>query len=106
VARFLNLAKLDKVPAENLKLVAVIQGPATPSVLTQEAYQARFNRTNDNLALIAALKKAGVQIMVCGQALTGHEFSPGQVYGDVTIAVSALTVLAEYQLDGYALISI
>lgn len=105
VARFINLAELAKVPAKNLRVVAVIQGPATRSVLTQQAHRAKLNQANPDLELINALEEAGVEIMVCGQALAHHGFNPDEVSRDVTIAVAALTVLAEYQLDGYAVIA-
>lgn len=105
VARFLNLAKLAEVPEKNLRIVAVIQGPATRSVLTQKAHLAKLGQANPNLELIHALREVGVEILVCGQALAHHNFNPDEVSSDVTIAVAALTVLAEYQLDGYAVIA-
>lgn len=103
-ARFLNLAGLAKVPSKNLHLVAVLHGPATSAVLSEKAYQSRFNGKNPNLELISALKEAGVEVMVCGQALAHKKFEPSEVTNDVTVAVAALTVLAQYQMDGYALI--
>jgi intracellular sulfur oxidation DsrE/DsrF family protein len=104
IARFVNLAGLAKVPAKNQHLVAILHGQSTSAVLSEKAYEARFDSVNPNAALIAALKKAGVEIMVCGQALAHKKFSSDEVASNVTVAVAALTVLAEYQMDGYVLI--
>lgn len=103
-ARFVNLAGLAKVPNKNLELVAVLHGPATSAALGDEAYLKRHQRKNPNRELIAALNKAGVKVMVCGQALAHKGFSTAEVASDVTVAVAALTVLAQYQGAGYALI--
>ncbi len=103
-ARFINLAALAEVPAENLELVAVLHGPATAAALDDDAYQKRYQRKNPNRELISALSEAGVQVMVCGQALSHKHFATTEVSSDITIAVAALTVLAQYQNDGFALI--
>ncbi len=103
-ARFVNLAGLAKVPGKNLELVAVLNGPATSAALGDDAYLKRHQRTNPNRKLIAALNEAGVDVMVCGQALAHKGFSTTEVANDVTVAVAALTVLAKYQSAGYALI--
>jgi intracellular sulfur oxidation DsrE/DsrF family protein len=102
-ARFVNLASLADVPDKNLQIVAVLHGPATAAVLADEAYLKRYQRKNPNRELIAALNKAGVTVMVCGQALAHQDFATSEVASDVTVAVAALTVLAQYQSAGYAL---
>lgn len=104
VARFINLAALAHVPAKHLKLVAVVHGKATPSVLADAPYRQKFGVANPNLELLSLLRKAGVEVYVCGQALAHQNIEPAAVAGDVTVAVSALTVLANYQLEGYALV--
>lgn len=104
IARFVNLAGLAKVPAKNLHLIAVLHGQSTSAALSEKSYQARFHSVNPNATLISALRKAGVEVMVCGQALAHKEFSAHEVASDVTVAVAALTVLAEYQMNGYVLI--
>jgi len=62
--------------------------------------------TNPNLALIAALREAGVEVFVCGQALGNKGFSEDEVAEGVTIAVSALTLLLNRQADGYTAIPV
>ena len=104
VARLINTFALAGVPTERLKLVLVVHGSATPAVLKDERYRNRFGNGNPNTELIEALKKAGVTLYVCGQALAEKEFEPGDVNPEVTVALSALTVLPLYQMEGYALI--
>jgi intracellular sulfur oxidation DsrE/DsrF family protein len=104
VARLINTLALAGVPIERLKLVLVVHGSATPAILKDERYRNRFGNGNPNTELIQALKKAGVTLYVCGQALAEKEFEPADVNPDITVALSALSVLPLYQMDGYALI--
>lgn len=104
VARFLNLlATRDIRPAPG-DVVAIVHGAATPLVMSDAAYRAKFKVANPNLALIAALKQAGAQVHVCSQALHGQQISTDSVAGDVTVDLSALTTMATLQLQGFALI--
>lgn len=103
VARFLNLYDLAGIPPQKLKLVVSITGPATPAILDGEHYRARFHVENPNLGLIEQLAKAGVKIYVCGQALAGMHVDPASVNPYVTRALSALTVVPTYELEGYVL---
>lgn len=105
VARFLNLAALAKVPEENLKLVVVLHDDATAAALDDNAYHALHGRINPNLDLLTKLKEAEVEILVCGQALAHRKIDLGTVIKQVTIAAAAVSVLADYQLSGYALIT-
>jgi intracellular sulfur oxidation DsrE/DsrF family protein len=104
VAQLINAFTLAGVPPERLKLALVVHGSATPSILKDERYRNRFGNANPNTDLIQALKKAGVRLYVCGQALAEKDFEPADVNPDVTVALSALTVLPLYQMDGYVLI--
>lgn len=105
VARFLNLLGADKVRPAPGDIVAIINGPATPLILQNGPYAMRTKiAENPNVALIAALQKAGVSIQVCSQAMVGNGITPDQVTKDIVIDDSALTTLANLQLRGYALI--
>ncbi len=61
---------------------------------------------NPNLELIHELKSCGVEVFVCGQSLARNKFALADVAGDVSVAVSAMTVNANKQQDGYAYLSI
>lgn len=102
LARAVNVFASAGVPLTHLRFVAVIHGPATASVLDAKAYKAKFHTANPNLKLIKELRKAGVEIEVCGQALSEMHIEDGQVNSDVTITLSALADLAIYGQRGYA----
>ncbi|PYR42428.1 MAG: hypothetical protein DMF93_05945, partial [Acidobacteria bacterium] len=59
------------------------------------------NRDNPNIAIIHALKEAGVDIRVCGQGLIGRKIDVKQVNPDVQIDLWAMTTLVNLQLKGY-----
>jgi intracellular sulfur oxidation DsrE/DsrF family protein len=104
VARLVNLFALSGVPGERLKIALVVHGPATPGILANDQYRKLHGSGNPNTELIRLLKRAGVTLYICGQALAEKGLDPTGVNPDITLALSALTVLSIYQLDGYALI--
>ena len=101
VARMMNLHGLGGVRSENLKVAVVIHGGATDLVLTNTAYQKRYEVDNPNLELIDILKKAGVEIYVCGQSLLAREYAHEEVNPQITIGLSMLTVFTTYMHNGY-----
>lgn len=103
-ARFLNLAALAEVPRENLHLVMVIHGEGTAHALANAKYTELHGQDNPSLPLIRQLVTYGVKVFVCGQALAGAGFAHAWVAEEVDVAVAALTVLVNYQLQGYALL--
>lgn len=105
IARFINVYGFAGIMPDKLKLVAVLHGPATKAVLTNEEYKSKFGVDNPNIELIKELKKNGVILFVCGQALADLNFKHEWVNKDITIALSALTVVPTYQLKGYALMA-
>lgn len=103
IARAVNTFAAAGVPLSHLKFDVIIHGPATPIVLNEKAYMAKYGHANPNLAVIADLKKAGVHVMVCGNALGDMEFTPAEVNPDIKVAMSALSTLIIQQNEGYAL---
>ncbi|MEO6798644.1 MAG: DsrE family protein [Rhodanobacter sp.] len=103
VARAVNLYVNAGVPLSHLKFVAIAAGPATPIVLNDEQYRAKYGVANPNLAVIAQLRKAGVDVAVCAQALAEHHFDYGWQDSHVTLALSGLTTVIDLQQQGYAL---
>ena len=88
-----------------MKIAAVCHGDADKAVLSDAAYVARFKVTaNPNLPLIRALKKAGVEVFVCGQSLHDLGFKAEEVAEEVPVADAAMLVLVNKQADGYAYI--
>ncbi len=107
VARYLNLnAEAGHKPSD-IKLALVLHGGATKAALGDEAYAKHTAVTkNPNLELIRELKSCGVEVFVCGQSLARNKFASSDVASDVSVAVSAMTVNTNKQLDGYAYLSI
>lgn len=103
VARTVNLYAAAGVPLNHLKFVAVVYGPATALVLDDAHYKAKLGVANPNLVVIAQLRKAGVDVAVCGQAMAEHHFPNEWASKDVTLSLSALTTITELEQQGYAL---
>jgi intracellular sulfur oxidation DsrE/DsrF family protein len=103
VARAVNLYVNAGVPLAHLKFVAIAAGKATPIVLNDVQYRKLYGVANPNLALIAQLRKAGVDVAVCAQAMAEHGFRYGWVDAHVTVALSGLTTVIDLQQEGYAL---
>jgi len=107
VARYLNLNAAAGLTPADVKLALVLHGPATRAALGDAGY-AKHTQTakNPSLELIHKLKACGVEVFVCGQSLARNKFDQAEVAGDVAIAVSAMTVNANRQQDGFSYLSI
>ena len=103
IATYLNTLGKYGVPAEHRHLVIMFhqRTPDIDIVMSNDAYKERYNRDNPNIALIHALKQAGVDIRVCGQGPLGRKIDPAQVNPDVQIDLWAMTTLVNLQLKGY-----
>lgn len=106
VARMVNLYTSAGVPLRHLRFVAVAAGGATDIALDNAHYRAAHGSDNPNLPLIAALRKAGVDVAVCGQAVIEHHFRYGWIAPDVTLALSALTTITTLEHRGYDLMQL
>ncbi len=53
------------------------------------------------MALIQALKKAGVEVHVCGQAMLGRAIAPETVMPEIQVDLWALTTIINFELRGY-----
>jgi ubiquinone/menaquinone biosynthesis C-methylase UbiE/intracellular sulfur oxidation DsrE/DsrF family protein len=106
-ARLLNLYGAAGRTASDVQLTVVLHGEATKAVLADEFYAARFQAaTNPNLPLIDLLHAAGVQILVCGQALNRHGFPDSTIAPHVKIAASAMTAVINRQSNGYSVVEV
>lgn len=104
IARTINIFAAAGVPLKHMKFVVIFHGGATPLALDAAAFQAKFGHPNPNLALIATLRKAGVDLLVCGNALGDMHFTPAEVNPNVHVALSALSTGIIMQNRGYALV--
>jgi intracellular sulfur oxidation DsrE/DsrF family protein len=103
IATYVNTLGKYGVPAEHRHLVIMFhqRTPDIDIVMSNDAYKERYHRDNPNIALIHALKQAGVDIRVCGQGLIGRKIESSQVNPDVQIDLWAMTTLVNLQLKGY-----
>lgn len=101
LARAVNVYAQAGVTQEHRQFAAIIRGAAAPTVLSNEAYKERFGKDNPNLGLIHELKKAGVAIYVCGQAVAEAGMSEDDIDADVTLTVSALLTIPILQSKGF-----
>jgi intracellular sulfur oxidation DsrE/DsrF family protein len=103
IATYVNTLGKFGVPAEHRHIVIMFhqRTPDIDIVMSNEAYKERYNRDNPNIAIIHALKEAGVDIRVCGQGLISRKIDSKQVNPDVQIDLWAMTTLVNLQLKGY-----
>ena len=101
----LNAFAATGVPPRNAKFAVVFHGPAIDGILDDAHYKAKHGVANPNLKVLTELKKAGVEVFVCGQSLVRENIDPKIISPDVTVASAAQIVLIQYQNDGHALLS-
>ncbi len=102
IARQINLFGATDTPAEHVKIVAVISGPATDIVMNNKAFFKKKGKQNPNLDLMQKLKEYGVKIDVCGQATSEHHINTATELSEyVNLALSALIDIPNYQMKGY-----
>jgi intracellular sulfur oxidation DsrE/DsrF family protein len=102
IALYLNTLAHNGVPANHRHVAAVFHQGGGDAVLANEIYKARHNgMDNPNIAMLHELKKAGVELRVCGQGLLGKKVEPSQVVPDVQVDLWAMTTMVNLQLRGY-----
>lgn len=103
VARFVNTLAKYGVPADQRKVAVVIHRDATDIIVDDATFRARSGgRDNPNLALIRALRKAGVDLRVCGQAVLAKGIEPKTIVPEIELDLWALTTFATLEMQGYA----
>jgi intracellular sulfur oxidation DsrE/DsrF family protein len=101
-ARYLNTLAKVGVPPAHRKIAVVFHQGGTSAILNNEAYKARNNgQDNPNIALIQALKKAGVEFHVCGQAVLALKIDPKDIQPEIQVDLWALTTIINMELRGY-----
>lgn len=103
IARTVNVFAAAGVPLDHLKFTVIIHGPATPSALNDNEFEAKFGHANPDAAVIEALARAGVQVLVCGNALGDFKYDPAMVNPHIKVALSAMSTLIMLQDQGYAI---
>jgi len=104
VARLVNLYALSGIDMSDMEVLVIVHGGATKSILSDEAYQAKYNEANPDKEIIKAVQDAGVQVKVCSQAIVHRGFTNDGVSESVGFALSAITMLVEYQQNGFSVV--
>ena len=99
-ARFLNMHAEAGVPADKLHIAIVVHGGAAMDLVIDDKYP---GEANANAGLIAALVKAGVKIGLCGQTAAYRGIAAEDLLPGVNLALSAMTLHAQWQQAGYTL---
>ncbi|MEO8810848.1 MAG: DsrE family protein [Rhodanobacter sp.] len=102
LARTVNVLGYAGVPASNVHIVAVLEGDASYAAASNAQYRKFFKTDNPNLALLHELKQAGVDLLVCGQALAELNLKDSDVGPDITVSLSALSDFVVYGQRGYS----
>ncbi len=106
-ARLLNLYGAAGMKPTAVQITIVFHGDAAASALTDEAYaKQNAGENNPNIALIAKLREAGVEVLICGQTLARKKISQHDIAEGVAIAASAMTTLVNRQLEGFTVIRV
>lgn len=105
VALTVNVFASAGVSVNHLKFVVVVRG-AVPIVLSNVQYKKKFHVDNPNLKLIHELEAAGVQVVVCGQAIAGYNYNYNWIDPSVKVALSGLSTIIMLQQKGYALMEL
>lgn len=102
VARFVNTLAQYGVPQDHRKIAIVIHQGATPIILNDQAFAAKFNGAhNPNIDLIQSLAKAGVVFHVCGQAVLATHIDPKTIQPEIELDLWALTTMVNLETEGY-----
>lgn len=101
-ANFLVMTDAEGVDRKQVHLAIIVHGGATRSLLANAAYKEATGKDNGSIALLEALHDAGVQIIVCGQALVNRKVPRDRLLPFVKVATSATMARATLAAQGYA----
>lgn len=109
IARSVNLLRAGGVPKDQIHIVAVFYGPGIAPALNNEAFKAlsedKDASDNPNLGLMKQLSENGVKFYACGQTMASKKLTDKDLNAYTKKSLSAQVVLANYQLNGYALMA-
>jgi intracellular sulfur oxidation DsrE/DsrF family protein len=102
VARYVNTLAKYGVPQDKRKIAVVMHQGATPIILKNDEFKARYDgHDNPNIDLIRQLNAAGVAFHVCGQGATAQKIAPEDILDEVQLDLWALTTIIELGMQGY-----
>ncbi|NNF33224.1 MAG: DsrE family protein [Saprospiraceae bacterium] len=104
IARCINMHAHAGLSMEDMDISAVFHSNGTYTILNDESYNERYKTDNPHQELLSQLSDLNVKLYVCGQSLSARKVEREELHPDIKIALSAMTVFADLQMKGYALI--
>jgi intracellular sulfur oxidation DsrE/DsrF family protein len=101
VAEFINTLAKYNVPASHRMIAVVFHQKSTPAILINDEYRKRYNTDNPDIALVQAMKKAGVDFRVCGQAVLGNHIDPKTIQPEIELDLWAGITIPNLMMRGY-----
>jgi intracellular sulfur oxidation DsrE/DsrF family protein len=103
IARYVNTLAKWGVPESKRHIIVMFHQRSDDFdiVLSNEAFKKKYGKDNPNVALIAALGKAGVEFRACGQAVSGRKIDANDVNPDIQIDLWAMTTFMNLQMKGF-----
>jgi intracellular sulfur oxidation DsrE/DsrF family protein len=102
VARYVNTLAKAGVPPDHRKIAIIFHQGSTDIVMNNDAFKSRYEgKDNPNVAMVRALKHAGVDLHVCGQAVLARKIDPKTIQPEIQLDLWALTTIVNLQSRGY-----
>lgn len=103
IARYVNTLAKWGVPEEKRHIIVMFHQRSDDFdiTLSNDAFKRKYGTDNPNIALISALKNAGVEFRACGQAVVGRKIDPKDVNPDIQIDLWAMTSFMNLQMNGF-----
>ena len=99
----LNTFAAHGVLRRNVDFVIVFHSKGSDdAVLDNAHYRAKYGVDNPNLPVLAALRRQGVRLYVCGQELLADGVPLDAVSKEVTLVEDGLVVVMTFGVRGYA----
>jgi intracellular sulfur oxidation DsrE/DsrF family protein len=103
-ARFINMLAASGVPMSKIHAAVVLHSQGLMDVLNDTEYSKESDGApNPNAAVIKQLIAKGVPVYVCGQSAELSDIRKADVIPGVKFALSAMTVHAMLQSQGYTI---
>lgn len=106
IARTYNLFIANGVPAEKIKIAAIVHGGISRAVLSNTAFKAKYGVDNPTILALQELKKVGVEFYLCGQSMAFLQLPQEDIASEVKVAISAKTTFVMLDQMGYSYLNV
>jgi intracellular sulfur oxidation DsrE/DsrF family protein len=106
IARTYNLFIANGVPADKIKIAAIVHGGLSRAVLSNAAFQEKYGIDNPTISALQELKKVGVEFYLCGQSMAFLQLPQEDITPEVKVAISAKTTFVALDQMGYTYLDV